>query len=84
MLYLSGDHDGALAALAKARQLGDNTPGNWFLTAIMLDGAHRSQPAAMKQAIAAYRKFLSFKRQAKVQPGVSSAATRQNASKGVG
>jgi Tfp pilus assembly protein PilF len=60
MLYLAGDHDGALAALAQARQLGDNTPGNWFLTAIMLDGAHRSQPAVMKQAIAAYQKFLSL------------------------
>ena len=60
MLYLAGDHDGALAALAQARQLGDSTPGNWFLTAIMLDGAHRSQPAVMKQAIAAYQKFLSL------------------------
>jgi Tfp pilus assembly protein PilF len=38
----------------------ETTPGNWFLTAIMLDGAHRSQPAVMKQAIAAYQKFLSL------------------------
>jgi Tfp pilus assembly protein PilF len=60
LLYLSGDSDGAQAALAQARQLGDNTPGNWFLTAIMLDAAHRSQPAVMKQAIAAYQKFLSL------------------------
>jgi Tfp pilus assembly protein PilF len=60
MLYLASDPDGALAALAQARQLGDNTPGNWFLTAIMLDAAHRSQPAVMKQAIAAYQKFLSL------------------------
>jgi Tfp pilus assembly protein PilF len=59
MLYLSDDRDGALAALDQARQLGDNSPGNWFLTAIMLDAAHRSKPALAKQAIAAYRKFLA-------------------------
>jgi tetratricopeptide (TPR) repeat protein len=59
MLYLSGDHEGALAALDQARQLGDNSPGNWFLTAIMLDGAHRSKPVLAKQAIAAYQKFLA-------------------------
>lgn len=60
MLYLAGDHDGALAALAQARQLGDNTPGNWFLTAIMLDGAHDSKPALAKPALTAYQKFLSL------------------------
>jgi Tfp pilus assembly protein PilF len=60
MLYLAGDHEGALGALAQARQLGDNSPGNWFLTAIMLDGAHDSKPAVAKQALAAYQKFLSL------------------------
>jgi Tfp pilus assembly protein PilF len=60
MLYLAGDRDGSLAALAQARQLGDNSAGNWFLTAIMLDGAHRAKPAVAKQALAAYRKFLSL------------------------
>jgi len=60
MLYLAGDRDAALAALAQARQLGDNSPGNWFLTAIMLDGAHNSKPAVAKQAVAAYQKFLSL------------------------
>jgi len=60
MLYMAGDHDGALAALAQARQLGDDTPGNWFLTAIMLDGAHHAKFALAKQALAAYQKFLSL------------------------
>jgi hypothetical protein len=40
--------------------LGDNSAGNWFLTAIMLDGAHNSKPAVAKQALAAYQKFLSL------------------------
>jgi Tfp pilus assembly protein PilF len=60
MLYMAGDHDGALAALAQARQLGDDSPGNWFLTAIMLDGAHQAKFALAKQALAAYQKFLSL------------------------
>ena len=59
MLYLAGDRDGALAALAQARQLGDNTPGNWFLTAIMLDAEQESNRSLMKDALAAYRKFLA-------------------------
>jgi len=61
MLYMSGDHGGALAALGQARQLGDNSAGNWFLTAIMLDGAHgNAKPAIAKEALEAYRKFLSL------------------------
>ena len=59
MLYLSGDRDGALVALDHARQLGDNSPGNWFLTAIMLDGSHTTKAASIQQAIAAYQKFLA-------------------------
>ena len=55
MLYMAGDHDGALTALAQARQLGDDSAGNWFLTAIMLDGARQLKPA-----LDAYRKFLSL------------------------
>jgi Tfp pilus assembly protein PilF len=59
MLYLSGDRAGALAALEQARQLGDNSPGNWFLTAIMLDGSHTTKAASIQQAITAYKKFLA-------------------------
>ncbi|HEX3743981.1 MAG TPA: tetratricopeptide repeat protein [Bryobacteraceae bacterium] len=59
MLYLSGDRENAMAALAQARQLGDNSPGNWFLTAIMLDAAHGSKAAIARQAIAAYQSFLA-------------------------
>jgi tetratricopeptide (TPR) repeat protein len=55
MLYLSGDHQGALSALAQARQLGDDSPGNWFISAILLDGAHQLKPA-----LAAYQKFLTI------------------------
>jgi len=55
MLYMAGDHEGALAALAQARQLGDDSPGNWFLSAIMLDGGRQLKPA-----LAAYQKFLSL------------------------
>jgi len=55
MLYMAGDRANALAALAQARQLGDDSPGNWFLSAIMLDGAHQLKPA-----LEAYRKFLSL------------------------
>lgn len=60
MLYMSGDHPDALAALAQARQLGDNSAGNWFLTAIMLDGAHSTKSDVIKQALAAYLKFLTL------------------------
>ena len=60
MLYLSGDHPNALAAFAQARQLGDNTAGNWFFTAIMLDADRGSKTDLRKQALAAYQKFLSL------------------------
>jgi tetratricopeptide (TPR) repeat protein len=60
MLYMAQDHDGALAAFEQARKLGDDSPGNWFFTAIMLDAAHRGKPAITRQALAAYQKFLSL------------------------
>ncbi len=60
MLYMAGDHDNALAAFDQARKLGDDTPGNWFFTAIILDAAPRGKPALTKQALAAYQKFLSL------------------------
>jgi len=46
---------GSLAALDQARKLGDDTPGTWFLTAIMLDAAHQLKPA-----LAAYQRFLAL------------------------
>jgi len=55
MLYMTGDHVGSLAALDQARKLGDDTPGTWFLTAIMLDAAHQLKPA-----LAAYQRFLAL------------------------
>ena len=55
MLYMAGDHPHALEALAQARQLGDDSAGNWFLTAIMLDSAHQLKPA-----LEAYQKFLAL------------------------
>jgi Tfp pilus assembly protein PilF len=60
MLYMAGDHEAALSAFEQARKLGDDSPGNWFFTAIMLDAAHRAKPALTKQALAAYQKFLSL------------------------
>jgi len=55
MLYLAGDYDGALPALERAQQLGDDTPGTWFLRAIMLDSRKRLKPA-----LEAYQRFLAL------------------------
>lgn len=55
MLYMAGDHEHSLAAFAHARELGDRTPGNWFMTAIMLDTARQLKPA-----LAAYQQFLAL------------------------
>lgn len=55
MLYLMGDLPKALAAFDKARELGQNTPGNWFMRAILLDKLHDLKPA-----LAAYQQFLSM------------------------
>jgi len=54
MLYMTGDHEHALDAFARARQLGDSNPATWYMTAIMLDAAHQLKPA-----LAAYREFLA-------------------------
>jgi tetratricopeptide (TPR) repeat protein len=53
--YLAGSLEDALAAFDKARELGDNTPGNWFLRAIILDKAKQLKPA-----LEAYQRFLSL------------------------
>jgi tetratricopeptide (TPR) repeat protein len=55
MLYLTGDLQRALAAFDKARDAGDQTPGNWFLRAIILDKMKQPKPA-----LEAYQKFLSM------------------------
>ena len=55
VLYLAGDYTDALAAFDKARELGDQTPGNCFLRAIILDKLKQLKPA-----LAAYQQFLSL------------------------
>ena len=55
MLYMTGDYQPALAAFDKARDLGENTPGNWFLHAIILDKLKQVKPA-----LEAYQRFLSM------------------------
>jgi Tfp pilus assembly protein PilF len=55
MLYLSGAYPQSLAAFDKARQLGENTAGNWFFRAIILDKLKQLKPA-----LEAYQKFLSM------------------------
>lgn len=54
MLYLSGAYPQALSAFDRARELGQDTPGNWFFRAIILDKLKQLKPA-----LEAYRKFLS-------------------------
>lgn len=55
MLYMMGDFQPSLAAFDKARDLGENTPGNWFLRAIILDKLKQ-----LKLALDAYQHFLSM------------------------
>jgi Tfp pilus assembly protein PilF len=55
MLYLMGQYEPALGAFDRARGLGENTPGNWFLRAIILDKLKQIKPA-----LEAYRQFLSM------------------------
>ena len=55
MLYLMGSYEQSLAAFDRARSLGENTPGNWFLRAIILDKLKQVKPA-----LEAYQQFLSM------------------------
>ncbi len=55
MLYLTGDFNGALAALDRARQTGGDTAGNAFFRAIILDRLRQPKPA-----VDAYQRFLSL------------------------
>ncbi len=55
VLYLAGDYSGAVTALDRARQMGENTAGNAFFRALALDRLHQVKPA-----LEAYRQFLSM------------------------
>jgi tetratricopeptide (TPR) repeat protein len=55
MLYMSGNLEQALAAFDRAHQLGDDSAGNWFLRAIILDKLMQKQPA-----LEAYERFLAL------------------------
>ena len=54
VLYMTGDAGNALAAIDRARELGEDTPGNWFFRAMILDKAKQLKPA-----LEAYQKFLA-------------------------
>jgi tetratricopeptide (TPR) repeat protein len=53
--YMAGDVRQTLADLDRARDLGENTAGNWFFRAIILDKATQLKPA-----LEAYQRFLSM------------------------
>jgi tetratricopeptide (TPR) repeat protein len=55
VLYMMEEYPQSLAAFDKARALGEDTPGNWFLRAIILDKLHQVKPA-----LEAYQRFLSM------------------------
>jgi Flp pilus assembly protein TadD len=55
MLYLTGDYPRALEAFEKARALGEDSAGNCFLRAIILDKLHQLKPA-----LETYEKFLEM------------------------
>ena len=55
MLYMMEEYPQSLEAFDKARALGEDTPGNWFLRAIILDKLHQVKPA-----LEAYQRFLSM------------------------
>jgi Tfp pilus assembly protein PilF len=55
VLYMTGDFQQSLANLDRARELGMDTAGNWFLRAIILDKLRQLKPA-----LEAYRRFLGM------------------------
>ena len=57
MLYMAGDYPQALSAFEQAAKAGDNSAGNWFLRAIILDKLRQLKPAK-----AAYEQFLALSR----------------------
>jgi tetratricopeptide (TPR) repeat protein len=54
-LYMAGDAQQSLVDLDRARDLGEDTPGNWFFRAMILDRARQLKPA-----LEAYQRFLSM------------------------
>jgi tetratricopeptide (TPR) repeat protein len=54
-LYMMGDAQQSLADLDRARDLGEDTPGNWFFRAMILDRTRQLKPA-----LEAYQRFLSM------------------------
>ena len=54
MLFMMNDFEQSLQAYTKAHELGDDSAGNWFFRAIILDRLRQLKPA-----IAAYQHFLS-------------------------
>ncbi len=55
MFYMTGQFDQSLAAFDRARQLGENSAGVWFMRAIILDKVRQLKPA-----LEAYRQFLAM------------------------
>ena len=55
VLYLSGSLEPSLAAFDRARALGENSAGIWFMRAIILDKQRQLKPA-----LEAYQQFLSL------------------------
>jgi tetratricopeptide (TPR) repeat protein len=55
VLYMTGDYQQSLSAFDKARELGEDSPGNWFLRAIILDKLKQLKPA-----LEAYQRFLAL------------------------
>jgi tetratricopeptide (TPR) repeat protein len=55
MAYMAGDLPSALAAFEKARDLGEDTAGNCFFRAIILDKLKQLKPA-----LEAYQRFLTM------------------------
>jgi tetratricopeptide (TPR) repeat protein len=54
-LSLAGEPQRALKAFERAYELGQNTPGNWFSRAMLLDNLKQ-----MKPAVEAYQRFLAL------------------------
>jgi tetratricopeptide (TPR) repeat protein len=54
-LYMMGDYEQSLANLDRARELGEDIAGNWFIRAIILDKLRQLKPA-----LEAYRRFLAM------------------------
>jgi len=55
MLYMTEDYPAALSAYVRAHDLGQNTAGNWFIRARILDKLRQLKPA-----LEAYRQFLGM------------------------